>query len=161
MTFPGRISSVGPAGYTRRRMSVEDNIAVVRQLGEAMMRGDWAAFGDLIAENCEWTDVPSGRTIHGVAELVDLCRTFVAAFPDFSIRSRTVIGRDDLVAYEWSAHGTHTGPLTRPDGDAVQPTGRPFTRTGVAIVELRDGKIVRYRDYFDRLTLTEQLGIDM
>src|SRR5262249_42253886 len=149
------------AGYTRRRMSVEDNIAVVRHLGEAMMRGDWAAFGDLIAEDCEWTDVPSGRTIRGVAELVELCRTFTAAFPDFSIHGGTAIGQDDLVAYEWIAHGTPTGSLARPDGDDVQPTGRSFARIGVAIVELRDGKIVRYRDYYDRLTLTEQLGIDV
>ena len=40
------------------------------------------------------------------------------------------------------------------------PTGRSFARTGVGIVELRDGQIVRYRDYFDRLTMTEQLGFD-
>jgi len=30
----------------------------------------------------------------------------------------------------------------------------------VGIVELRDGKIIRYRDYFDRQTMADQLGLD-
>jgi steroid delta-isomerase-like uncharacterized protein len=140
-------------------VSVEDNIEVVRRLCEALTNRDWAAFDALVAEDCEWDDVPSRRTIRGVKELVDSCRTFTTAFPDFSVESVTLIGQGDLVANEWSARGTHSGPLPGPDGGYVEPTGRPFARTGVGIVELRHGKIVRYRDYFDRQTLTEQLGL--
>ena len=66
----------------------------------------------------------------------------------------------NLVANEWSARGTHDGPLTRPDGGHQAPTGRTFVHTGVGIVELRDGKIIRYRDYFDRQTMADQLGLD-
>jgi steroid delta-isomerase-like uncharacterized protein len=139
---------------------VEDNIEVVRRLSEALTNRDWAAFDDLVAEDCEWTDVPSGRTIRGVKELVDGCRTFTTAFPDFSVESVTLIGQGDLVANEWSARGTHSGPLPRADGGHEEPTGRSFARTGVGIVEVRDGKIVRYRDYFDRQAMTEQLGLD-
>jgi steroid delta-isomerase-like uncharacterized protein len=139
---------------------VEDNIEVVRRLSEALTNRDWAAFDDLVAEDCEWTDVPSGRTIRGVKELVDGCRTFTTAFPDFSVESVTLIGQGDLVANEWSARGTHDGPLPRTDGGNYEPTGRSFARTGVGIVEVRDGKIVRYRDYFDRQAMTEQLGLD-
>jgi ketosteroid isomerase-like protein len=72
----------------------------------------------------------------------------------------TLIGQDDVVANEWSARGTHDGPLPRADGHYYEPTGRFFARTGVGIVELRDGKIVRYRDHFDRQTMAEQLGLD-
>jgi steroid delta-isomerase-like uncharacterized protein len=141
-----------------RSMSVKDNLDVVRKLGEALTNRDWTVFDDLVAEDCEWTDVPSGRTIRGVVELVDACRAFTTAFPDFSVESVTLIGQDDLVANEWSARGTHDGPLPYPDGGHYAPTGRSFARTGVGIVELRDGKVVRYRDYFDRQTMTEQLG---
>jgi steroid delta-isomerase-like uncharacterized protein len=144
----------------RGRVSVEENIEVVRRLSEALTNRDWAAFDALVAEDCEWKDVPSGRTILGVKELVDACRTFTTAFPDFSVDTVTLIGHGDLVANEWSARGTHDGPLPRPDGGYVEPTGRSFARTGVGIVELRDGKIIRYRDYFDRQTMTEQLGLE-
>jgi steroid delta-isomerase-like uncharacterized protein len=140
-------------------MSVQDNIEVVRRLSEALTNRDWAAFDDLVADDCEWTDVPSGQTLHGRDELIAGCKTFTTAFPDFSVESVTVIGQGHLVANEWSGRGTHDGPLARPDGGHYEPTGRSFERTGVGIVELRGGKIVRYRDYFDRQTLTQQLGL--
>jgi ketosteroid isomerase-like protein len=116
---------------------VSGNIDVVRRFGEAMTNRDWRAFRGLVAEDWEWTDVPSGEVIHGVEALVDLCRAFTAAFPDFRVESLNLIGR-----------GTHAA------------TGRAFERTGVGIVEVRDGKIVAYRDYFDRQTMSDQLGAD-
>jgi steroid delta-isomerase-like uncharacterized protein len=129
-------------------MPVSTNIDVVRRLNQALTDRDWAAFRDLVAEDCEWTDVPSGDVVHGADALVELCRAFTAAFPDFRVESTTLIGEGDLVASEWSGRGTHA------------QTGRAFARTGVGMVELRDGRIVRYRDYFDRLTMTEQLGFE-
>jgi ketosteroid isomerase-like protein len=85
---------------------------------------------------------------------------FTTAFPDFSVASVMLIGQGELVANEWSARGTHTGPLPRADGGHEEPTGRSFARTGVGIVEVRNNHIVRYRDYFDEQTLTQQLGLD-
>jgi steroid delta-isomerase-like uncharacterized protein len=141
-------------------MSVEENIEVVRRFGEALTNRDWAAFDDLVAEDCEWTDVPSGRTMHGRDELIAGCKSFTTAFADFSVESVTLIGQGDLVANEWSGRGTHDAALPRPDGGNYEPTGRSFARSGVGIVELRESRIVRYRDYFDRQTMTEQLGFD-
>ena len=146
--------------YPPLSVSVENNIEVVRRLGEALSSRDWPVFEELVAEDCEWTDVPSGRTIRGIRDLVDACRAFTTAFPDFSVESMTLIGQDDVVANEWSARGTHSGPLPHAAGEPYEPTGRVFARTGVGIVELRDGKIVRYRDHFDRQTMVEQLGLD-
>jgi limonene-1,2-epoxide hydrolase len=127
---------------------MSDNAEVVRRFGEALTSRDWAAIRELVAEDCEWTDVPTGEVIHGVEALIDLCRTFTATFPDFRVESLTLVGQGDMVANEWRGSGTH------------EPTGRTFARTGVGMVEVRDGKIVRYRDYFDRQTMTEQLGAD-
>jgi steroid delta-isomerase-like uncharacterized protein len=141
-------------------MSVEENIEVVRRFGEALTNRDWGGFNDLVAEDCEWTDVPSGLTLHGREELIAACKTFTTAFPDFSVESVTLIAQGDLVANEWSGRGTHLAPLPRPDGGHDEPTGRSFARSGVGIVELRNNQIVRYRDYFDRQTMTQQLGLD-
>src|SRR5262245_16310695 len=127
-------------------MSVEENIEVVRRFGEALTERDWAAFDALVAEDCEWIDVPSGRTMQGRDELIAGCKSFTTAFPDFSVESVTLIGQGDLVVNEWSARGTHDGPLPLPDGGQVEPTGRSFARSGVGIVQIRDNQIVRYRD---------------
>jgi steroid delta-isomerase-like uncharacterized protein len=142
-------------------LSVEENIEVVRRFGDALSDRDWAAFDELVAEDCEWTDVPSGQTIHGRDELIAMCKTFTDAFPDFAVESVTLIGQGDLVANEWKGRGTHQGRLPRSDGGHHEPTGRSFERSGVAIIELRDERIVRYRDHFDRQTMTQQLGIDL
>jgi steroid delta-isomerase-like uncharacterized protein len=141
-------------------MSVQENIEVVRRFGEALTNRNWGAFNDLVAEDCEWTDVPSGRTLHGREALIAACKTFTTSFPDFSVASMTLIGQGELVANEWSARGTHDAPLPRPDGGHYEPTGRSFARSGVGIVELRDSQILRYRDYFDRQTMAQQLGLD-
>jgi steroid delta-isomerase-like uncharacterized protein len=124
------------------------NVEVVRRFGEAMTNRDWGALRGLVAEDCEWTDVPSGEVIHGVEALIELCRSFTAAFPNFRVESLNLVGQGGLVANEWRGRGTHAA------------TGRPFERTGVGMVEVRDGKIVAYRDYFDRQTMTDQVGAD-
>lgn len=97
-------------------MTVRDNIEVVRRFGEALTNRDWAAFDDLVADDCEWTDVPSGQTLRGRDELIAGCKAFTTAFPDFSVESLTIIGQGDLVANEWNGRGTNDGRLTRPDG---------------------------------------------
>jgi limonene-1,2-epoxide hydrolase len=127
---------------------VSANTDVVRRFGEALTNRDWDAFREVVAEDCVWTEVPSGEVIHGVEALIDLCRTFTAAFPDFRVESVTLIGQGDVVANEWRGQGTHA------------ETGRGFVRTGVGMVEVRDGKIAAYRDYFDRQTMTDQVGAD-
>jgi steroid delta-isomerase-like uncharacterized protein len=129
-------------------VSADANAEAVRRLNRALTERDWAAVRELVAEDCEWTDVPSGEVINGVETLIGLLRTFTAAFPDFRVESATLIAQGDLVASEWSGSGMHAA------------SGRAFGRTGVGIVELRAGKIVRYRDYFDRQTMTEQLGAE-
>ncbi len=141
-------------------MPVEDNIDVVRRLAAAVTRRDWEAFDELLAEDFQWTDVPSGSTINSRDEPIAAYKRFTAAFPDFRVECVTLIGQGCLVASEWRGRGTHKGPLPRPDCGHYEPTGRSFERTGVGIVELRGRKIVNYRDYFDRQTLTDQLGLE-
>ncbi len=140
-------------------MSVEDNIEVVRRLMQTLSDRDWEGFAACIADDCEWTSVPVGTTRHGPAELIEGYRVFTTTFPDFTVEAITLIGQGDIVANEWSAQGTHRGPFLR-RGKTHAPTGRPFHRTGVGIVQVRDGKIVSYRDYYDRETMAQQLGLD-
>jgi hypothetical protein len=58
------------------------------------------------------------------------------------------------VVVEWHAQGTQTGPLR-----GEPPSGRRFERRGCAVAEVEEGKIVRYRDYFDRAQVYEPLGL--
>jgi predicted ester cyclase len=79
---------------------------------------------------------------------------FADAFPDGRGEILNLVACGETVVVEWLVHGTHAGRY-----EDQPPTGRRFERRGCSVAEVRDGKIVGYRDYFDRLTLTEQLGL--
>ena len=139
-------------------MSSEKNAAIGRKLLDILNERDWDAHFQLIAEDCVWEDVPTGGLIHGPEELVEATKRFIAAFPDLHVKTLRVIAEGDLVAIEWRGRGTHIGESIELDGVMREPTGRSFQRDGVGVAQIRDGKVVAYRDHFDRLQMAEQLG---
>lgn len=62
------------------------------------------------------------------------------AFPDYTFSVGLLIESDDLVVSNWTVQGTHTGAVF----NGVQPTGKPVTINGTAILRLRDGQIVEH-----------------
>ena len=65
----------------------------------------------------------------------------------------------DRVVIEVVARGTHTGTLGRDDEQQLPATGRPFTVPMVQVAEIADGRVRRWRSYWDRLDLFTQLGV--
>ena len=60
----------------------------------------------------------------------------------------------NVVVAEWVTTGTF-----RRDFRGKPANGRSFRRRGCAVAEVNGGKIVRYRDYYDRVTLLQQLDL--
>jgi ketosteroid isomerase-like protein len=133
---------------------VTDPEAVVRQLWESINTRDYPRLAGAIAETCEWTSVASGATYRGPVAMVNGLRRFVEGFPDLRGEILNLIAVGETVVVEWRVTGTNVGPL-----DEREPTLRKLNRRGCSVAEVRGGKIVSYRDYFDRLTLAEQLGL--
>ncbi len=61
---------------------------------------------------------------------------------------------DRIVVAEWTTTGTFSHPFR-----GREPNGKRFRRLGCAIADVDRGLIVRYRDYYDRLTLLKQLDL--
>ncbi len=80
-----------------------------------------------------------------------------AAFPDLTLKVDLVVEEGDTVAAEWTEWGTNTGPM-QPDGTERPPTGRRIEHTGMEVAHVRDGKIVEYHMYWDRVATARQLG---
>jgi predicted ester cyclase len=55
---------------------------------------------------------------------------------------------------EFTASGTQTGELS-----GIPPTGRSVSADVCNVVEVRDGKIYREREYYDVMGLMQQLGV--
>jgi predicted ester cyclase len=60
------------------------------------------------------------------------------------------------VAWRWRMRGTNTGPIEPP---GFAPTGRAIEIEGVDLWTMRDGRIARYRAFYDFNALAIQLGL--
>jgi predicted ester cyclase len=89
---------------------------------------------------------PDGLTGPAIATSVQ--RT-LERFPDVAFTLTSVLeGDDGRVAFEWLMRGT----LASPDGCKI-----PVTLDGCDVCQVRNGKIVELRGYFDRAGIMQQL----
>ena len=126
----------------------------VRTFYEALNARDYARAAGPIAEVCEWVSMPTENVHRGPTAVVNGLREFSTAFPDWHVKVENVISDGRSVVIEWHTTGTFEKPFR-----GRQPNGRKFSRRGCAVAEFERGQIVRYRDYYDRARLFEQLDL--
>ena len=129
------------------------SVEVVRALYDAFNAQDWDRIADYVAADVEWTNIALEQT-SDLQQLRESYPGFFEAFPDVNVRIVNIFGEGRYVAVEWHARGTNTGPFR-----GNPPTGKVFERRGCSVAEIEGGRIVRYRDYFDRATQLRQLGL--
>ena len=93
--------------------------------------------------------IPQGRD--GVLQLM---RTFRAAFPDLVMSVDMVIAQDDIVGEVLTLRGTHTGDFL-----GIPPTGNPVEIKSVNICRIEDGLVRERWGASDDLGLLQQLGV--
>jgi predicted ester cyclase len=86
-------------------------------------------------------------------------RTSFRAFPDLRFSEPepphvSVVG--DQIAWAWSMEGTMQGHIDPP---GFAPTGASFRVDGVDLWTMRNGRIARYRAFYDMNDFARQLGI--
>ena len=81
-------------------------------------------------------------------------RMFAHAFPDGRIDITSIKQIGDTTVVEFIGRGTHKGDLM-----GIAPTGRSMNIPVCDVMELRDGKIYREREYMDMMTMMVQLGV--
>lgn len=126
----------------------------VRRMFDALNARDYARAAGAIAEHCEWESVATGGMHLGPTPIVAGLREFVAAFPDWHVVVDRVTASGNVAVVEWDTSGTFERPFR-----GKEPNGKRFRRRGCAVADVEGGKIVRYRDYYDRATLLRQLDI--
>lgn len=127
---------------------------IVRGLFEALNARDYARAAGAIAEDCRWESVAAETVHQGPAPIVTGLKAFVSAFPDWRAEIDSVTASGPVVVVEWDSSGTFQRAFR-----GKEPNGRRFRRRGCAVAEVEGAKIVRYRDYYDRLTLLKQLDL--
>jgi steroid delta-isomerase-like uncharacterized protein len=136
----------------------EENKQIALSIFEALNSRDLSVWSKHLAE--EYTaehpgvSVPLNKTMG-----IGYNQRFVTAFPDIHFEVLGVHAEGDYVLIQWRARGTHAERLATMSGQTIPPTRRPMTVSGVAVAELRDGKILHEWTYWDQLSLLAQLGI--
>ena len=95
-----------------------------------------------------------GEPLRGPAGFKPFHAAFRNAFPDIRITLDEVIAEGDLVAYRFTASGTHRG-----DGLGLAATNTRAQFTGMGMARVRNGKLVEGWNNFDELGMFQQLGV--
>jgi steroid delta-isomerase-like uncharacterized protein len=120
---------------------------------------DTDAMAQLITEDIVWADPALPEPARGVPAVQEFMRTSFRAFPDLRFGEPdppllAVTG--DVVLWAWYMEGTHRGAIDPP---GFAPTGRTMRVDGVDQWTIRDGRIARYRAFYDMNDVARQLGI--
>ena len=123
----------------------------------AGVQGDRATITEIYADDVRtWTP---GYSTSSVTELITEIDRRDDAFSDFEIDVMPLDVGGDFAGAEWRVTMTHTGKLVVRDGAVIDPTGLRVHLNGVTIAEFRDDRICSLRQYWDELTVFEQLGL--
>jgi uncharacterized protein (TIGR02246 family) len=136
-----------------------DATAQRRLVMETMTRrehGDLEGFLELFQPDCEI--VFPGALLRGIDQWREFQRMYLEAFPDgsYEVRHNEPVG--DIVFVEGVWSGTHTGPLTTPEGE-LPATGQRVTVPFALVITIRDGRLATVHNYHDRFDFLTQLGL--
>jgi ketosteroid isomerase-like protein len=131
--------------------------AALSEALHAGIRGDEATITRLCTDDVKvWTPV---RSAGSVEELLAELRRRDDAFSEIELEVTPLDVSGDFACAEWRVTMTHSGDLTLRDGMVVEPTGERVTLNGVTVAEFQGDRICSVRQYWDELTVFEQLGL--
>jgi ketosteroid isomerase-like protein len=137
--------------------SSSDRAAVLVQAIEASVTGDSRVVRELYADDVDgWSPV---MTVSSAAELAVELEDRQEAFSDIDLDVTALdVGADQACA-EWIATATHSGPIVIDEDVVIEPTGGRFTLRGVTVADFEGDRIRAFRQYWDEVSLLEQLEL--
>jgi ketosteroid isomerase-like protein len=123
----------------------------------AGVRGDRETLERLCTQDVKaWTPALAGSSLSEVLDQLDR-RDDAFSNVELDVDPLDVAG--DYACAEWTVTMTHTGGLSLGENRVVEPTGLQITVNGVTVAEFRGEQICSIRQYWDELTVFEQLGL--
>ena len=126
---------------------------VHKEMLDAFNRRDFEAYRPLLHDDYTYTG-GDGVEIVGPDAGVEVARGYATAIPDGRAEITMSCAQRDTAVCEFRVTGTHGGDLM-----GVAPTGKSLDLLVCNVIELRDGKVYREREYLDSLEMWVQLGV--
>ena len=123
----------------------------------ALGRGDVEQALSLLAADADF-QMPVGRVSvpDGARAMLN---GYVVAFPGNRFEVTRAFGNDEEIAVEGTWVGTHSGPMSLPDGSKLPPTGKTVRVAYATLFKLKGGKITSHHAYWDMASFLGQLGL--
>jgi steroid delta-isomerase-like uncharacterized protein len=129
-------------------------LKIHQEMLDAWNRRDFDAMRELYHPDYTYMG-GDGKEVAGGPDVgVKVAQTYAEAFPDGRIEMRKTFVQGDAAVAEFVVRGHQTGSLL-----GAPPTGNYMEIPVCNVIELRDGKIYREREYIDMLAMLSQLGI--
>ena len=135
-------------------MTAEQNLAMIRELLEAMRQHDVEKATSYYAEDCVLDIVPLKETIYGRDNVAAALRMAWTAFPDQYYTEQNLFASDDYVLFEGVLGGTQKEKYVN-----IPPTGKHIAWRLAFIWRIVDGKVQELRSYWDAAYLLRETGI--
>lgn len=123
----------------------------------ASVEHDRDAADDFYTEDVRaWTPAVSTSSL---SELMSHFERRDDAFSDIALEVSPLEVGGEYACAEWSVAMTHSGHIEVADGRLVDPTGVRVTVHGITVAEFRGDRICSLRQYWDELSVFDQLGL--
>jgi steroid delta-isomerase-like uncharacterized protein len=134
-------------------MSIEEeNKAIHRRVYEEIWnKGNLDVVDELFDDNYIYHLIPQPR---GPEFYKAMYQDFAGAFSDFHCEIEDMIAEGDKVMVRTTITGTHAQEFL-----GVTPTGKHISVTEIAVVRIKDGKIVEEWGSPDFFSMMQQLGV--
>ena len=131
---------------------------LMNRITEAVVDGDAEALRSVYAPEAV-IETPDAGSLTGHDAIIDYLMQFAEAFPDASWESRQEHETGDTAIDEGYFVGTHSGPLTAPTGETIEPTGKHVRLRACDVATVSGGRVTTHRFYFDQMEFLGQLGL--
>ena len=101
-------------------------------------------------EDVVYEDVAYGAVNHGRSELRKFAAGFIEAVPDLKLEVVWSSIHNGHGVAEWVLSGTDKG---------LYKTGKKFSVRGASVFEMRGGKCLSNKDFYDLATIMRQVGV--
>jgi steroid delta-isomerase-like uncharacterized protein len=133
------------------------NIKLTQTVHDYFSRNQFDKCVELAAETVQITAYAFGMTFNGRDEFRAFMQGFKQAFPDMVIEHNNILGDGSQVAVEFTAKGTHTGPLQTPAGE-IPASGKKVALNVIEVYEWDNDRFTKMANYQDSASLMRQIG---
>jgi ketosteroid isomerase-like protein len=129
----------------------QENVEIVKRFTRRFERGDRDAWRDYFAPDVVWdtsaSSMPSAGVFHGHEGMEQFFRDWLGTWSDYEITTREYLDAGDSVVIVFRQRGTG------------RESGVQIERDFFAVYDLKESKVVRYRQYESREEALEAAGL--